>query len=231
MFVTAIANLSVYVNSGAGERAPAPASTSEKPFQTELLKIAAEYKSWGRVDDQMRWAPGMCRTPRPGRAYVSDSNDEQTHGQKLYSLFARDRDEYYHSMPDKPVTVGQTIVKQSWIPEAATLPNDRSMYEIDRDKIIRTPPRSSDAPTAKPLREDDHFYPYARRGDKLFKASKQADLFIMLKMDPKTPGTDAGWVYGTVTPDGKIVSSGGKLESCMKCHQKAKPDRLFGLRW
>src|SRR5436190_351218 len=70
----------------------------------------------------------------------------------------------------------------------------------------------------------------ARKGDKLFKATKQADLFIMFKLDPKTPGTDNGWVYGTVTPDGKTVTSAGRVESCMKCHQDAKADRLFGLR-
>jgi hypothetical protein len=51
----------------------------------------------------------------------------------------------------------------------------------------------------------------------------------MLKLDPTTSGTVAGWIYGTVTPDGKTVTSAGKVESCMKCHEEAKGDRLFGL--
>ena len=51
----------------------------------------------------------------------------------------------------------------------------------------------------------------------------------MFKLDPQTPDTDEGWVYGTVTPDGKKVTSAGKVESCMKCHQRAPHDRLFGL--
>jgi hypothetical protein len=51
----------------------------------------------------------------------------------------------------------------------------------------------------------------------------------MFKLDPKTPGTDEGWVYGTVSADGKQVTSAGRVESCMRCHQKAPHDRLFGL--
>lgn len=56
----------------------------------------------------------------------------------------------------------------------------------------------------------------------------RSDLFIMAKLDPKTAGTDQGWVYGTVTPDGKTVTAAGRVESCMKCHQAARHDRLFG---
>jgi hypothetical protein len=57
----------------------------------------------------------------------------------------------------------------------------------------------------------------------------QSDLFIMLKLDPNATNTDDGWVYGTVTPDAKTVTSAGKVASCMKCHVDAKTDRLFGL--
>ena len=59
--------------------------------------------------------------------------------------------------------------------------------------------------------------------------SRKADLFIMYKVDPATPGADRGWVYGTVTPDGKKVTSAGRVESCMKCHKDAPHDGLFGL--
>jgi hypothetical protein len=51
----------------------------------------------------------------------------------------------------------------------------------------------------------------------------------MMKLDPATPNTDAGWVYGTVTPDGKTVTSSGKVETCLKCHVEAPGDRLFGI--
>lgn len=54
-------------------------------------------------------------------------------------------------------------------------------------------------------------------------------LFIMMKVgESETPETDMGWVYATATPHGKIESV-GLIESCIKCHQSAEHDRLFGL--
>ena len=43
-------------------------------------------------------------------------------------------------------------------------------------------------------------------------------------------GTDAGWIYGTLTPDGKTVTSAGRVQRCMDCHDVAPHDRLFGLQ-
>lgn len=55
-------------------------------------------------------------------------------------------------------------------------------------------------------------------------------LFIMTKVDPATKGTDNGWIYGTVTADGKTVTSGGRVQSCMGCHTGSTThDRMFGL--
>ena len=67
------------------------------------------------------------------------------------------------------------------------------------------------------------------KGDKVYKAAKQGDLFVMTKLDPKSPGTDEGWVYATLSPDGKKLTSAGMIESCMQCHRETKTDRLFGL--
>jgi hypothetical protein len=202
---------------------PQESADAEKPFHKELLKAAADYKAWGRVDDEMRWAPWLCRAPQPGLVAFSASKDGQTHGQKLYSLFARNRDEYRSLRGDGKIGVGQILVKQSWIPEEVTGPKDKP-GRWDDGKVIRTSPEGC----RRPGYEGDHFYPYVSAGEKVFKATKQADLFIMMKLDPKTPDTDEGWVYGTVTPDGKKVTSAGKVESCMKCHRDAKNERLFG---
>jgi cytochrome P460 len=204
--------------------------SASKPFHDELLKAAADYKTWGRVDDENRWAPELCRTPNPGLAYVSASKDEKTHGQKLYSLFARKRVAYCYLERSNSVDVGQVIVKQSWIAEEITAADEKPMKKIDYQKIIYTPVVQPGERDGSRSEAGDHFYPYAWKGDKVFKAGKQADLFIMMKLDPKTPDTDAGWVYGTVTADGKQVTSAGKVESCMKCHREAKHDRLFGVR-
>ena len=222
----------VFVVSGArvstGFSTPEP--VGEERLYDDMLKVAAEYKEWGRVDDEVRWAPWLCRNPNPGRAAFSKSSDDQTHGSKLYSLFAMHRDAYVDQAESKRVQIGQVLVKQSWIPEEITNADDKPTKGIDRRKVIRTPNPASAKEVDRFHLDDDNFYPYAWRGDKVFKATKQADLFIMMKLDPKTPGTDAGWVYATVTPDGKKVTAAGKIESCMKCHLQAKNDRLFGLR-
>jgi hypothetical protein len=57
-----------------------------------------------------------------------------------------------------------------------------------------------------------------------------AGLFVMALLDPATPGTDQGWVYGVTTPDHKAVIEAGAIASCMKCHEQTGPGRLFGLR-
>src|SRR4051794_531708 len=60
-------------------------------FAETARQIAGTYMAWGRVDDELRWAPGLCRIPLPGVVCPSKSNDPTTHGQKLYSVFAKDR--------------------------------------------------------------------------------------------------------------------------------------------
>jgi hypothetical protein len=53
-------------------------------------------------------------------------------------------------------------------------------------------------------------------------------LFVMVKLDPKTEGTDEGWIYGCVSPAGEITAA-GKIASCARCHALAKHERLYGL--
>lgn len=211
----------------AGSQLPAEFKKPEaaKPFEMELLQIAKDYKVWGRVDDEMRFAPFLCRIPDPGRAHVSASQDAETHGQKLYSLFAKDRQSYLMLGEKKIAAVGQVVVKESWLPEEV---KDVKPVRVDHKEVIRSKPEA-DVPAAYKDAKvfGDHFYPYATKGGKTFKATKPAGLFIMMKLDPKTPATDEGWVYGTVSADLKSVTAAGKIDSCMKCHQDAKYDRLF----
>ena len=56
-----------------------------------------------------------------------------------------------------------------------------------------------------------------------------AGLYIMMKLPPGTPGTDAGWVYGVATSDGRHITSAGALRSCMSCHSRAPRDRMIEL--
>lgn len=69
---------------------------------------------------------------------------------------------------------------------------------------------------------------YAERDGKKYKPDEPADLFIMFKGDPATPGTDEGWVYGILTADGKQLISSGSIKTCVDCHRQARHDRVFG---
>jgi hypothetical protein len=163
---------------------PRLASVTNRPavssFEAQILNAARGYRSLRKVDDAMRVAPVMCAPVSIGpRARTSQSQDSGTHGRKLYVLFAKDPEEYLDR--ERPVSVGQQLVKESWVPSADGRPRERSA------------------------------------------------LFVMMKLDPATPGTDQGWIYGTTTADAKTVTGAGRIGSCMQCHEKAPRDRLFGL--
>jgi hypothetical protein len=68
----------------------------------------------------------------------------------------------------------------------------------------------------------------ALRDGKRWKPGEAKGLFVMFRLDPTTPGTDDGWVYGTVDPKGAVTEV-GRIASCLKCHVEATHGRLFGL--
>lgn len=75
----------------------------------------------------------------------------------------------------------------------------------------------------------DDFTQYAHTPEGNFKPGARRELFVMLKLDSSTPGTDEGWVYGTVAPDLSRTLQSGRIQSCMECHTK-RPSRMFGLK-
>jgi hypothetical protein len=215
------------------------ATSTEPPFHARLLEIAACYESYNRVDVAMRWAPALC-SPNPGpsvvhlegRPQLSTSGDTETHGRKLYALFVKKlKTEMKADSPflqsytraGQPNPVGQVIVKEAWLPEEVD-PNVVSPQSVTRKVKVR----QDDGTKWVDVEYD--WVPYTEKLGHLYHAKEKSALFIMYKLDPKTPGTDEGWVYGTVTADGKQVTSAGRVAACMKCHQDAPHDRLFGLK-
>jgi hypothetical protein len=86
-----------------------------------IQAASGEYEEYGKVDDLARWAPTLCRQPDPPRLRLSASRDLETHGRKLYFLFAKDREAYrLASKKDQPT--GQVLVKESWIPAPESTP-------------------------------------------------------------------------------------------------------------
>ena len=177
-------------------------------------QAAVEYAAWGRVDDETRWAPFLCRMPRPARARRSESDDGDTHGRKLYTLFARDRADYAGGEGDAPE--GQVLVKETWVaepvdpgalPERLRAGDPRALHEAAEGGWV-------------PFAFDDQ--------GRAWRAAERGPLFLMMKLAADTPGTDRGWVYATVDTSGAVTSAGA-LTACIACHASAPRDRQFGL--
>src|SRR4051794_7192772 len=120
---TGLAALLVAVAGCAGDE------TQTRPgeqFHARLREIARTYKAYRPVEfAEAAWAPTYCRAPipyqdfRPGELRSSASTDRVTHGQKVYFLFARNR-EAYLNVAAKAQAEGQVIVKESWSAKEAT---------------------------------------------------------------------------------------------------------------
>lgn len=187
----------------AGEKPDA--FVNDERFHAALIAAVANYaEAYGNIDDIMRWAPGLCRRPPSATIRESASEDEGTHGKKLYWLYAKDRAAYLKAKDGGTQPVGQVLVKEAFVAEPG-----RGGHDADAgwQALIRV----------------------VERDGKPYHAGAKESLYVLLKLDPKTDGTDQGWVYGTLTPDGKTVTSAGKVATCMGCHTENTTDRMFGL--
>jgi Cytochrome P460 len=167
-----------------------------------ILAIARKYSTeYAGVDDAPHWANAPC-APSNFKGLdprISGAPGEAAHGRKLYFLYVSEP--FAYLQPDAG-TGAAAPVGQTVVKEAwvprLVLPGEASTG----------------------LQAHDH-------GDS-YVPDKRADLFIMTKLDPHTPGTDDGWVYGVAAPDGSLVKEAGKVATCVACHELAPHDRLFG---
>jgi hypothetical protein len=183
-----------------------PAVAVANPLDAEILEIAKGYQAWGRVDDEFRWAPWLCRMPNPSHARMSAAPDAAGHGQKAYYIFAKEREAYVAAGSTAQPT-GQVLVKQSWKTEVCEAPKREH--------------RESDA--------GGTFSSTLTKEGTTYRASTFAGLFLMIKRGKATADTDAGWVYATLASDLKTVTAAGRIASCIGCHEKAENDRVFGV--
>ncbi len=179
----------------------------DEAVASELQAIAKAYTSWGRVDDELRWAPFLCRMPMPGRPAFSVAATGG-HAQKLYSLFAKDREGYAKKGTQAP---GQVLVKES--------------FAAERVEGQQPSPLTVGG---QGIGDGDHFHPYVVRDGSTYRAGARMGLYVMVKK-PGAAGNDAGWVYGTLAADGTVTSA-GRVASCIGCHRDAPGDRLFGVK-
>jgi hypothetical protein len=200
----------------------AHADTLEARFVPAIRAAAQGYAKWGRVDERPNIAPELCRAPMPadygstGDVRLTRADDDSPHGKKLYYLYASARAPYLGlAAKDAALPVGFAIVKQSWAPRSA------SKAEIDerarqQDRSAMSALQATRQGTSWVVADGHYLVP-----------DKQRDLFVMTKVGAGN-GTDAGWIYGTVAPDG-MVTSAGRVARCMGCHEAAPHERLFGL--
>ena len=205
------------VSSVAANPAPNPVPTEHAPYDAkwadEVRSVIATYESWGRVDDEMRFAPWLCRMPMAASARFSESEHASTHGQKLYTLYAMDPVSYGAERsamgePTKLSGLSQVVVKEAFAP--VQLADDGS-------------------PAWNPHGVGEHRLRPAEKDGRRFAAGERKGLYVMMKSSGTTEGTDAGWVYATVDADMTTVTAVGVIDSCADCHAEAGDDRLFGL--
>jgi hypothetical protein len=182
--------------------APARTPAGNAPaFGRKLREVAAHYRLLRPVYQAAKWAPEMCAAP-PAVPKLSRAPAGSGHGRKLYYLFTGGLAAYKQAVSklERLQPVGQVLVKESWIPRRAA----GSAHGGDPAVV--------------------------KSGTQAYLPGTKGPLFVMLKLDPRTKETDQGWVYGTLTPDGRTVTSAGRVAACMRCHQQGTHDRLFGPR-
>lgn len=213
---------------GAAAVPSGPTKAQLAAWTTRLERLARGFRELSRVDDMSHWAPAACRRPmRPASAPSSAADAKSSdHGQKIYALWAADVGAYGKltglwletSVEDRARAgrvsgtdgCDQVIVKESF--EAVEMAADAKDVPFEGEG---TPPGWRGRRPA--TRDGKRYRPGAAKG-----------LFVMLHLVEPTPEADNGWIYGTVDLDG-VVTSVGRVESCMGCHRAAPHGRLFGL--
>jgi hypothetical protein len=154
--------------------------------------------------------------------------EDSPHDKKLYYLWASGKWEYLALSHDaaRGVPVGFTIVKESFaaVPRVPP-PPDEVRLAVEKE-------------LGRPLRFDEltlHGSPppvtwFETADGTQLQIGDAAGLYVMTKLGAADlPGTDAGWIYGTIAPDGTVTSA-GRVATCMGCHEDAGDGRLFGLQ-
>lgn len=188
----------------ATEKATSLPTVLSVEFEPRIREIATQFReqfrNWTKLGTVPNMAPLGCRQP-PLVQMLSKSRDKGTHGRKLYFLYVKEALPYY-SVAENDQPIGQALVKESFEAIPITLEEKSALDKTDASQTVS--------------KDGEHW-----------RLGPPRDLFVMYKLDPATPNTDEGWVYGTSSLDLE-VSSAGRVASCMECHIDATRDRMFG---
>ncbi len=190
----------------------------ENTRRRSILDAAREYRDFEFVYTTPNWSPLDCRRPEKSGTF-SASAESTTHGQKLYFLFVRESMAYWMASRLATQPIGQTLVKETWLP-----------VEVDPDDplVAIHSGESVESNVGNP-HDDNPLIPVQRDG-KSYQPGSKGPLFIMHYLGKYAHDIDNGWIYATLTPDALSITAIGRIESCMKCHNDAPHDRLFGMK-
>ncbi len=198
----------------AANAAPEPATTSN--HDALVAAAARDFKAWKLVDDEFHWAPGLCRMPTRGGQHISKA-DGAAHDGKLFLLWARDIDRY-------ATTVG-------WLGKDSPQAKAQARWRARPGDVVQVLVKESfvakEFDPAKPSPQRNFDLHSAMRDGKPFVPGDPIGLFVMIELAGNPEGTDAGWIYGTVAPDGAVTSA-TDTGACRDCHSQ-RDNRLFGL--
>lgn len=182
---------------------PADAAALEaEALKARIVEALSSHQEWGRLTKLPEWANKLCVSPRRElftQPSESASEDTQTHGGKLFFLIVKDRASYTNAVFEK---------------------KNPSVYRAPVGQVVIK--ETWRAPEGFSLERAEWWR-------KNFVREHPTGLYLMVKFEPDTEGTDAGWVYATASADGREVYEAGRIESCMNCHRSAPYDRLFVL--
>jgi hypothetical protein len=190
---------------------PVVASTDFAPM---LREVASAYRNWGLVDNQFHWAPGLCALPSEGVAHYSTVSAPAAHAEKVFVLYALDPMAYWKAT-DAKGPFPETLKRVPWI-------TGRQNLEQVLVKESFVPTKPGESKNSLGFRVSP-----AKKGEEYYTAGEPMGLFVMARLEGSPAGTDEGWVYATIAPDGEIRES-GNIAACHDCHAKEK-DRIFGV--
>jgi hypothetical protein len=109
---------------------------------------------------------------------------------------------------------------------APSTPHGRTLYHLyAKDGAAYT--KGGEQPSGQVIVKEA-WEPVPREGG--FRPGAKQGLYVMRKTAAEDVDSDEGWVYGTLSPDGKTVMSVGRINACMDCHRDAPKDRIFGVK-
>lgn len=167
--------------------------------QNAVQRSAREYLTWGALDTALRVAPTDCRMPRVWSQGKLTASLAESGPHALKLYKLYARDPSAYRGVENGVAQGAQVL----VKEAFVAePYQRvDGVEVPED-VVWTP-------------------------NGMFRAGKADGLFLMLREANAAP-TEAAWTYATINAEGEVTGL-GRLDSCIRCHERAPFDGLYGL--